>query len=54
MSSLAHILSPSLKKQKKIHSEKNSYLFSKKAFFIFRKSTLKKVIFSYISGDGTF
>ena len=31
-------------KNKKIHSEKISYIFSKKAFLIFRKSTLKKVL----------
>ena len=32
-----------------------SYTFSKKAFLIFQKSTLPKVlIFSYISENGTF
>ena len=49
---LADFLSPS-SKNKRINSEKISYIFSKKAFLIFRKSTLKNIhIFSYIYRNG--
>ena len=37
------LLIPSLK-SKKIHSERISYIFSKKAFLIFRKFTLDKFL----------
>ena len=37
-------LSPS-SKNKKIYFEKNSYIFSKKAFLIFQKSTQKKFLY---------
>ena len=49
---LADFLSPS-SKNKRINSEKISYIFSKKAFLIFRKSTLKNIhIFIYIYRNG--